>query len=560
MFDIRAQGQLGVRMSRKVGAHEKPVGESPPITLGWRVAYEENALEFFFHSAESMSSIVGVGLKFGKVVVSASNLEVKIVDIGKETWEAELSTFTALDNTLEVVSIDHAEMIGARSHKNSINEILTGKESAEQYGVGLLAGNTVQSTDVPDDSHYCLVLHKIVEYLMLKKVNLAKIGKQCGGNGGDGSSSSGGRNPNQGNDGGSFSWRHANLSSWFGKAQSNSNNDGGDADTTKNRKEKLAIDRANAKKCKITVDGSPKASFFEGKFEVPGAPTEALSEAVIKPTLEFKFVINSNGSKRICVETSVAFELGSAAPSSRAVNGEFGWYHDPIEFYLEGNKHASLQISSCVLKTDGSGEAPKAAVKLIDTDANNFAQEQDASWGLSFNMLLATIKPSATLKEINTTAKSSAQERNFERCNPEVWGFQHQNLFSSVKSKTRHILSHAPLGVSVLRDGLERQQCIGSGLSRSIIPKFVAEWLIQKSDKVQGVYTFGAERELNKLVKSRDSTMEGSGKIDRPSWRQEYKLPMLVNHAMDHLCNVNGHVVLHEKESVPDVLDVFVAV
>ncbi|KAH9573964.1 hypothetical protein CY35_01G029900 [Sphagnum magellanicum] len=414
-----AQGQLGVRMSRKVGAHEKPIGESPIIILCWRVAYEDNALEFFFHSAKSMSSFVGVGLKFGMVVVSASNLEVKIIDIGKETWEAELSTFTALDNMLEVVSIDHAEMIGARSQKNSVNELLTGKESAEQYGVGLLSGNTVQSTDVPHDSGYCLVLHKIVEYLMLKKVDLAKIGKQCVGSGGAGSSGSGGRNPNQGNDGGSLSWILANLRSWFGKAQSNSNNDGGDADPSKNQREKLAVDRANTKECKITVDASPKASFFDGEFQLPVAPTKALNEAAIKPTLEFNFVINSNGSKRICVETSVAFELGSAAPRSPALNGQFGWYQDRITFYLEGSERASLLPSSCVLKADGSGEAPKATLKLIDTDAYNFAREQDASLTVGANILVTTATGSTTLKETNTTGQTSAQERNFESYTPE---------------------------------------------------------------------------------------------------------------------------------------------
>jgi hypothetical protein len=137
-----------------------------------------------------------------------------------------------------------------------------------------------------------------------------------------------------------------------------------------------------------------------------------------------------------------------------------------------------------------------------------------------------------------------------------VWGFQHQNLYSSVASRTLHILSHAPLEVSVLRAGPERQQCLGSGLSQSITPTFVAEWSIDKSDDGEEVYTFVAERVLNKLVKLR--TMEGSGHTR--SWRQKYILPMLVNHAMDHLCNVNGDVVLRENENVPDVLNVFIAV
>ncbi|CAM6021237.1 unnamed protein product [Sphagnum balticum] len=86
------QGQLGVGMSTEVGVDEKPVGqlgehvfnneqavgqigETPSIIIGWRIAYEENAMELFFPSAQSMSRIVGVGLEFAKVVVSLSNLE-----------------------------------------------------------------------------------------------------------------------------------------------------------------------------------------------------------------------------------------------------------------------------------------------------------------------------------------------------------------------------------------------------------------------------------------------------------------------------------------------------
>ncbi|KAH8968009.1 hypothetical protein BDL97_03G107300 [Sphagnum fallax] len=86
------QGQLGVGMSTEVGVDEKPVGqlgghvskneqavgqigETPSITIGWRIADEENAVEFFFPSAQSMSRIGGVGLEFAKAVVSLSNLK-----------------------------------------------------------------------------------------------------------------------------------------------------------------------------------------------------------------------------------------------------------------------------------------------------------------------------------------------------------------------------------------------------------------------------------------------------------------------------------------------------
>ncbi len=78
VFDIREQGQLGWPMSR----NEQPVvqiGETQIMTIHSRIADEENAVELFFATAQSMSRIVGVGLEFAKVVMNIGNLEVKIV-------------------------------------------------------------------------------------------------------------------------------------------------------------------------------------------------------------------------------------------------------------------------------------------------------------------------------------------------------------------------------------------------------------------------------------------------------------------------------------------------
>jgi hypothetical protein len=90
---------------------------------------------------------------------------------------------------------------GAGSHNNSSNDYLTGEESTRKYGVGLCSGNTVhvQFTDAPHESDCCLVLHNLVEYLMLKKVDLAKIGVQYTRDGGAGSSSHGGNSSDQAN-------------------------------------------------------------------------------------------------------------------------------------------------------------------------------------------------------------------------------------------------------------------------------------------------------------------------------------------------------------------------
>jgi hypothetical protein len=112
--------------------------------------------------------------------------------------KALLPKFTIVDKKLEVVSIATANMRGPGSHKNPTNVFLTGRESAQKYGVGLCSGNTVhvQSTDVPHEFDYCMVLHELVDYLTSMNVDLAKTVNQCAGGDGAGSSSSGGNKIN----------------------------------------------------------------------------------------------------------------------------------------------------------------------------------------------------------------------------------------------------------------------------------------------------------------------------------------------------------------------------
>jgi hypothetical protein len=366
VFDIREQGQLGIGMSKEVGVDEKPVGqpgghvsknelpvgqigEPPSITIGWRIASEENAVELFFPSAHSMSRIVGVGLQFAKVVVSLSNLEVKIVGIDQKSWEAVLPKFTTVDKKLEVVSIATANMRGPGSNKNpTFNETLTGKNSAQKYGVGLCSGNTVhvQSTDVPHEFDYCMVLHELVDYLMLMNVDLAKIGNQCAGDDGAGSSSIGGNKSNQANRGDAQIRQNTSyFTSWWSKGKSKSNTDDDEDDDdispSKRQPQEEEHESAQKKKCEITVLPGPGGSFWntEGR-ELHQAPAR-LNDASIDPELVFEFDMNGKFGKQIFVTTTTTFDLGNSAPR-RPFEDSFGWYHNPLRTSLKNQYKVSI--------------------------------------------------------------------------------------------------------------------------------------------------------------------------------------------------------------------------
>jgi len=138
-----------------------------------------------------MSSILGVGVEFAKVLVVPASLEVKIIGIGHASWNALWQdSSNNKDDVFDIVSIGGVRRTGAKLENPSNVEYLTAKQSATKYGVGLQdRSNTahVNSTDVQPQSDCSCILDKVLEYLVLKKVIDAIVDKQCDGDGGEGS-------------------------------------------------------------------------------------------------------------------------------------------------------------------------------------------------------------------------------------------------------------------------------------------------------------------------------------------------------------------------------------
>ncbi|CAM6076101.1 unnamed protein product [Sphagnum tenellum] len=521
------------------------------IAFGWRLSLEDNALEFFFPSAHSMSRIVGVGLEFAKVVVSTSNLNVKIIGIGKTSWKNVWSNFTTLDKKLEVISLDGVTRAG--SHNNSSNEYLTGEESASKYGVGLCSGNTVhvQFTDAPHESDYCLVLHNLVEYLMLKKVDLSKIGVQCTRDGGAGSSSQGGNNSDQANN---------NVTSLIGQGLSYisyllkgkwKSNTGDDEDDLPHSKKAQNVEHDSAKKniCKITVLPGPGGSFWSKEGTEPEEAPNGLDDASVDPRLVFKFERNGKIGKQIHVRTRTTFDLGNAAPTGKVKNS-FGWYHDNLKTTLRNPQRLAKLDSSDLLM--GSPKDTKSIMRQTQTHFNNDELEVGAELQLGYQG--THIK--GTFGKKGTEGVTCAREEAYENCtSSDVWrGFIYQDLRSTIKSSACWKFTcnlPSPLPLEVLRDDNERKKYLGSGMCGALQPIFDSIWRIQEEDDTENsVYEFEAERTLNML-----SII--NGRTECLQIIQKYGVRMLVNHAMNQLSNVKDNHILRECDrSLPGVMRV----
>jgi len=555
VFDIREKGQLGGHVSKNEQAVGQ-IGETPSITIGWRIASEENAVELFFPSAQSMSRIVGVGLEFAKVVMSLSNLEVKIVGIGQKSWEAVLPKLTAVDKKLEVVSIATANMRGPGSHKNpTFNEILTGKESAQKYGVGLCSGNTVhvQSTVVPHEFDYCMILHKVVDYLMLMNVDLAKIGNQCAGGDGAGSSSSGGNKSNQANRGDAQIRRNTSyLTSWWskGKSKSNTDDDEDDDDISPSKRQPQEEEHKSVqkKKCEITVVPGPGGAFWNTKKKEFHEAPAGLDDASIDPELVFEFDMNGKFGKQIFVKTTTTFDLGNSAPR-RPFKDSFGWYHDSLMTSLKNqHKVARLRFSDLVMGITKDG---KLVLRQTQTDADNDALGIGGQAQLGFQ----GTHIGGSFTKNRTTGKTFAREEAYESFTSlDVWrGFIYQDLSAKKRSSAEYeftCILPSPLPLAVLEDSNEQLKYLGSGMCGKIEPTFVGVWGIKPEDtNTASKYVFYAKRTLSKLSKINGETI-------RSEVTQKYNVPMFVNHAMEHLHNVRDNERLEQLGFVAEVMRV----
>jgi hypothetical protein len=563
--------EIRTRESRieKLGTHYMPLNfatlgtnflecqheSGPQISFCWRVAYEDSTLELVFRSAVSMSCVVGLGLEFAKVVVSTSTWEVKIIGIGQESWEVMWTELTGLDKKHKVGGIFSVKMMGGGLEDDLTKEYLGGIESAQKYGVGLSIANNrayVQFTNVLQERDHCLVLHKIVEYLMLEEVDLAKIGNQCAVSGEAGSSGRGANNSDQvNNDGTWIGQKLSNFQSWFSKGKSKSNGDDDDNHSPSNKEPpKVEDESASKNTCKITVRPGAGGSFWnEAGRQFLEAPFKSLNGASINPTLVFVFDKNGSFGKQILVTTTTSFDLGKSAPQ-REWNGSFGWYHNLLVTSLTNlPKHAVLETTLCKLLMENPKDT-KSSLKQIDTHSSTSTLERSIDGQLGFQNTHIGGRFTST----ETGGKTSAREAAYENSSSsDMWrGFVYRDLSESVESSACYDFDcslQSPT-LEVLKDPLERKRYMGSGMCGAVRPTFVGAWSILPDDTTEASkYAFEAERTLKHLYKIGEEEKEHKT-------IQKYHVKIFVNHAMTHLCNVKGDHVLWEKGEVLKVMRV----
>ncbi len=531
----------------------------PVVTFGWRGLFEENRLEMIFPNAKCMSSLLGVGIEFAKVVVDTS-LKVNVIGIKQDEWEAKWQD--ALDKSsgfFDIVSIAMTGMMGPR-HELYTTDYLTGKQSAKKHGVGLQNCNDALAYMASDDneSNYCLVLYEVLEYLLLKKVD-AMIGKQCAGDGSSGQNTTGRENSaNQTSEIQTFHQVLSLLNAWSLKGHQKSPGDDGDDDgggdepqPSQEKQHKHGTKKFKKDVCEITVHPGAGGSFEMEGLQLAHTP-EILCHASIDPTFEFEFEKNGRLGKQIKITVTTSFDLGKAAPLPE-LNDVFGWYQNPIMVSLRNCGDGILDSQNCELKEDP--KETKIVAKTGQTHSNcstsqNGAQVQggyhNAHLGPIFQVMLG-------INKTKRKEETFAQEEAYENSSFNVLrGFQCQDRRSARESLLEYRFYRLPpVPVEVLHDPIERQKYLGFGMCEAVQPTFAGMWLIKPNDMDEhSSYIFFAERTLNQLLKV-DQKREDKQVV------QSYRVPIYVNHAMTHLYTIkHEYPILKEHGILPNVMRV----
>ncbi len=451
----RAIGVIPTPADYVVEDHCVQHGSESVITFGWRVASEANALELLFRSEMGMSSILGVGVEFAKVLVVPASLEVKIIGIGHTSWNALWqNSSNSKDDGIDIVSIAGVRKPGAKLENPSNVEYLTAKQSAKKYGVGLEnQSNTahVNFTDVEPQGDCSCILDKVVEYLVLKKVIDAVMDEQCDGDEGEGSSSGvngskqdiGGRSSSQSTL--SLLMSYLSLRGWQ-KPTGGNDDDGDDDETLPSRKQPHQVKRPTGSFCRVTVLPGPG-----GSFDRAGTPQE-LGTASIDPTLvfEFNYKLDMNGiicDKQIHITATTSFDLGEAAPTE-LMSDSFGCYQNPLMVSLRNYGDAKLHSPNCQLKE--TPKETKISAKTTHTHSKNSTSQCAAQVQGGYKTF---IQITGSANKSTSNGETIAKEAASENLGSDVLkGFQYRDLRVVQHSLLKYGFYRLPPPMRVLED------------------------------------------------------------------------------------------------------------
>jgi hypothetical protein len=369
-------------------------GEETIVLFNYIV--KDDLLEFYFKHGEDMTSIVGVGLDYAKVVL-IEGWRVKVEEILEEDWVQAWKKVESNSTTMpKLLRVESDALI--RSKK----EVFTGKEILKPL--------------LWDLAKY-FTLNESIDSLLKSTTTSSSHGPNSRGSTSDGSSSNPQRPHGNDNRGG---FQEA-LPIWFNSQKKQGGNNGEDSNNDEGNDNKgkapdpspSDTDDNDLKWSKVFVDLLPGGDVLEdSKFSLTERKKLRTLDGTISPHLEFSFQKKSENKEIEVIVGNVQFNLGFAKHGGSGVK----WIHDDmgISFGLQGDNQAFGELVRNSFKHFDIVNTRKETVSESHTNERTEGRDYNAKVG--FHATVHGIGPTANIggKQSKTDANSQQHERSSE--------------------------------------------------------------------------------------------------------------------------------------------------
>jgi hypothetical protein len=495
--------------------------EGASILIVGRKDMQGDFVEFQFLSPESMARVVGVGLQWSRVVVTGQS-NVIVTYVGNKAWldfwkEASQNKDSKIFTPLRVT-------IPRVSTKPEAVSNLTAKESSRRFGVGLeefkseihnvyVKDNTIQNGILP-------VIFELAKHMGVSGENARNSGKQH--SGASSSAYAGGKSDDK---------RPAKPN---GKTQipgdgNHKDEEGEETEVPSSNPSKLPaeppLDTKRLKSLTVTVIPESGGTFHQRSTNNLAYPEGPIQDAAIVPWLQFKFeMLGDYDYRRITTTTTTQCNLGGGEPKYPDL--DCGYYHDNITISLNCEKQKAARLKSATVDATNSS---KRTISTTFTGSRSSANQISGQFGGTFQIPIVDIGVQAqgNVSRIGTVGDSDSLANSNETLNDLFCGF-YVNPAGLEGNLIYNFLHPEDTGELLLKN---RKQFLHSGTCRTFWPTIIGEWDALDMDETC-MYSFKTERDITSvkdLMKSNDAR-------NIPYYmRQQYQVPLYINHAMTHI-------------------------
>ncbi|KAH8955127.1 hypothetical protein BDL97_08G118600 [Sphagnum fallax] len=477
------------------------------ITVASRKNSEGN-VELLFEDAENMTEVVGVGLKWAKVVVT-KELDVEVREIGEHAWKGlwEDQGCEELE-LLEIILLEPETKVGG-----SLNTGL--EDELERFGIGLTKSDVLgmyaeNHLEQLKEGFFPLV-YDLVEYMGLEGENSIRCRQVSGGEGGSSKDAAKVRCSTEKS--GGKKDVHQDPTQDPPEDGSQDGFQGPPQGPPQGPSEQLAMEGKKT----LLVSIFPLRGYLShgpGGQEIHDG--HELYEATIVPVLKFMFEVDE-GQRKITTTLILTCDLGEGGGPD--VNPwKLGYFQDNITISLRCEMDRAATVLSRRV------ENVENVKKTTTTNASS-----SYKWGCKGEIHVPFLGIQAGGGDGQTNERGSS----FAHETP--GGTQLSRFHVTSKCRGSSLVYKFLYPKEVQADIADEKQgpreLITSEIGGTFEPTIVGEWDgLDQSKKCS--YIFKTERDITSIEGLRQS--HGSGK-EPECIKQRYELPLWVNHSMTHI-------------------------